>query len=138
MDLREIEDRIDSQIKQAGIVLKHTEFEPDDPDVVIIRERKAPVIVINDLFTRDVPIVIRKAHKLSHVLDGDGKPDTYNFSLGFRRKSEVIANRGMVRRLAQIVYSDVPMENRNYIDFMVRFKLPSSYEHLVVETIQEI
>ena len=136
MDLKEIEDRIDEQIRKANIQIFYEELEPYDPDLVFIRKNKLPVIVVNVLSTTKIPIVARKAHELSHVLDGDGKAETYSFSLQFRNNAERIANRGMVWRLAKIIYEDIPLENRNYYDFMKWFNLPSGFEAIVEESVR--
>lgn len=136
MDLKEIEDRIDEQIRKANIQIFYEELEPYDPDLVFIRKNKLPVIVVNVLSTTKIPIVARKAHELSHVLGGDGKAETYSFSLQFRNNAERIANRGMVWRLAKIIYEDIPLENRNYYDFMNWFNLPSGFEAIVEESVR--
>ncbi|MDK9677309.1 hypothetical protein QG569_02805 [Weissella cibaria] len=137
MDFKDLEERIDAQIKAAGINIMYDEFETYDPDVVFIRENKRPLIVINIVSDSDVPVVARKAHELSHVLDGDGSAKSYQFSIGFKNNAERIANRGMVWRLAKIIYEDIPLENRNYYDFMDWFNLPSSFEIVVNEVIRE-
>lgn len=136
MNFREIEQEIDSQINAAEIALMYDEFEPHDPDVVFIREDKRPLIVINTVSDSDVPVVARKAHELSHVLDGDGSARSYTFSIGFKNNAERIANRGMVWRLAKIIYEDIPLENRNYYDFMNWFNLPSGFEAIVEESVR--
>lgn len=136
MDFKDLEERIDAQIKAAGINIMYDEFETYDPDVVFIRENKRPLIVINIVSDSDVPVVARKAHELSHVLDGDGSAKSYQFSIGFKNNAERIANRGMVWRLAKIIYEDIPLENRNYYDFMNWFKLPSDFEAIVEESVR--
>lgn len=138
MNFREIEQEIDSQINAAEIALMYDEFEPHDPDVVFIREKRQTVIVINTASDSDVPVVARKAHELSHILDGDGAARSYTFSIGFKNDAEKIANCGMVFRLAKIVYADTPLENRNYIEFLNAFHLPNSFEDLVQEAIRKI
>ena len=137
MDFKDLEERIDAQIKAAGINIMYDEFETYDPDVVFIRENKRPLIVINIVSDSDVPVVARKAHELSHVLDGDGSARSYTFSIVFKNNAERIANRGMVWRLAKIIYEDIPLENRNYYGFMAWFHLPSSFEEIVKQVIQE-
>lgn len=136
MDFKDLEERIDAQIKAAGINIMYDEFETYDPDVVFIRENKRPLIVINIVSDSDVPVVARKAHELSHVLDGDGSAKSYQFSIGFKNNAERIANRGMVWRLAKIIYEDIPLENRNYYDFMNWFNLPSDFEATVEESVR--
>lgn len=138
MDFKDLEERIDAQIKAAGINIMYDEFETYDPDVVFIREGKRPLIVINTVSDSDVPVVARKAHELSHVLDGDGSAKSYPFSIGFKNDAEKIANRGMVRRLAKIIYEDVPTYNRNYYNFMKRFHLPISFESIVKKSVREV
>ena len=137
MDFKDLEERIDAQIKAAGINIMYDEFETYDPDVVFIRGNKRPLIVINIVSDSDVPVVARKAHELSHVLDGDGSAKSYQFSIGFKNNAERIANRGMVWRLAKIIYEDIPLENRNYYDFMNWFNLPSDFEQIVKEHVGE-
>jgi len=137
MDFSELEERIDTQINAAGIGMVYEELEPYDPDIVFIREGKHPLIVINALSATGIPVVARKAHELSHVLDGDGSAKSYTFSIGFKNNAERIANRGMVWRLAKIIYEDIPLENRNYYDFMNWFHLPGNFESIVKDAIQE-
>lgn len=137
MDFSELEERIDAQINAAGIGMIYEELEPYDPDIVFIREGKQPLIVINELADTEIPVVARKAHELSHVLDGDGSAKSYPFSIGFKNNAERIANRGMVWRIAKIIYEDIPLENRNYYGFMAWFHLPSSFEEVVKQVIQE-
>lgn len=136
MDFKDLEERIDAQIRTAGINVMYDEFETYDPDVVFIREDKRPLIVINTVSDSDVPVVARKAHELSHILDGDGSARSYTFSIGFKNNAERIANRGMVWRLAKIIYEDIPLENRNYYDFMNWFNLPSGFEAIVEESVR--
>ena len=136
MDFSELEERIDTQIHAAGIGMIYEELEPYDPDIVFIREGKHPLIVINELSDTEIPVVARKAHELSHVLDGDGSARSYTFSIGFKNNAERIANRGMVWRLAKIIYEDIPLENRNYYDFMNWFNLPSDFEAIVEESVR--
>ena len=137
MNFKDLEERIDAQIRSAGISVIYDEFETYDPDVVFIREGKRPLIVINTVSDSDVPVVARKAHELSHVLDGDGSARSYTFSIGFKNNAERIANRGMVWRLAKIIYEDVPIEYRNYYDFMEAMGLPSHFEEIVREAVMQ-
>lgn len=137
MDFKDLEERIDAQIRSAGISVIYDEFETYDPDVVFIREGKRPLIVINTVSDSDVPVVARKAHELSHVLDGDGSARSYTFSIGFKNNAERIANRGMVSRLAKIIYEDVTIEYRNYYDFMEAMGLPSHFEEIVREAVMQ-
>lgn len=136
MDFKDLEERIDAQIKAAGINVMYDEFETYDPDIVFIRDGKQPLMVINELSDTEIPVAARKAHELSHVLDGDGSARSYTFSIGFKNNAERIANRGMVWRLAKIIYEDIPLENRNYYDFMNWFNLPNDFEAIVEESVR--
>ncbi|TVV34646.1 hypothetical protein FO436_08685 [Weissella cibaria] len=85
MDFKDLEERIDAQIKAAGINVMYADVETYYSDVVFIREGKHPLIVINTVSDSDVPVVARKAH----VLDGDGSAKSYPFNIGFKKKLSV-------------------------------------------------
>lgn len=118
--------------------MEYANFNEDDPDVVVIRDKKPPVIVINTNFKTPYPIVARKAHELSHVIYGSDEPMLYHFSMGFKNEAEIIANKGMITLLAKLMYNETPLEYRNYAYFMECFKLPSWFESVVKDIIKEI
>ncbi|SCC14846.1 hypothetical protein [Weissella bombi] len=134
----EIEEQVDQLIYSSHVILQYAKFSPDDPDVVIIRIDKPPVIIINTEFVTPYPRVARKAHELSHIIYGNGVPMLYYFSMGFKNQSEIIANKGMIYILAKLVYGDTPLEYRNYTDFMNEFCLPSWFEPVVKDIIREV
>ena len=136
--MHELEEQIDNIIYASHIILKYAKFNPDDPDVVIIRVDKPPVIIINTEFVTPYPMPARKTHEFSHVVYGNGEPMLYHFSMGFKNQSEIIANKGMIYILAKFIYGDTPLEYRNYSDFMNEFHLPSWFEPVVKDIIKEI
>jgi hypothetical protein len=59
--------------------------------------------------------------ELSHIIYGNGEPMFYYFSMKYKNKYKIIANKGMIFILAKLVCSDTPSEYRNYNDFMNEF-----------------
>ncbi|WP_108730278.1 hypothetical protein [Weissella cibaria] len=135
MDLSALESEVDYLIKSANIYVYHDEYESSDPDVVVIREDKSAVIIINDNFLVSVPIVVRKAHEYIHAINNNDTPAVYNFSTGMRDAHEISANTGMIQLLAFLSYSDTPLEYRNYLEFMRELNLPSWFEDMAREAV---
>ena len=135
MDLSALESEVDYLIKSANIYVYHDEYESSDPDVVVIREDKSAVIIINDNFLVSVPIVVRKAHEYIHAINNNDTPAVYNFSTGMRDAHETSANTGMIQLLAFLSYAETPLEYRNYIEFMTELNLPSWFEDVAREAV---
>ncbi|WP_167846590.1 ImmA/IrrE family metallo-endopeptidase [Weissella confusa] len=80
----------------------------------------------------------RLAHELAHLLYGDTESDAvYNFSPYMMRVSERVANVQAIRMIASFWFDDVPVESRNWLDFMNYLGLQSHFEAMVKDSIYE-
>ena len=112
------------------------ELDSSTPDICVPSQRK---IIINANYATNVEVAFRLAHEVSHIMLGNYKENiVYQFSIGTRRASEREANENAIRVLGKFVYSDTPVEYRNYINFMNEFGLPTSFESIVRDIIEEI
>lgn len=112
------------------------ELDSSIPDISVPSQRK---IIINANYDTNVEVAFRLAHEISHVMLGNYEENCiYQFSIGTRRVSEREANENAVKTLGKFVYADTPVEYRNYINFMNEFGLPSSFESMVRDIIEEI
>ena len=112
------------------------ELDSSIPDISVPSQRK---IIINANYDTNVEVAFRLAHEISHVMLGNYEENcVYQFSIGTRKRSEHEANENAIRVLGKFVYADTPVEYRNYINFMNEFGLPSSFESMVRDIIEEI
>ena len=112
------------------------ELDSSIPDISVPSQRK---IIINANYDTNVEVAFRLAHEISHVMLGNYEENcVYQFSIGTRKRSEHEANENAVKILGKFVYADTPVEYRNYINFMNEFGLPSSFESMVRDIIEEI
>lgn len=123
--------------KRNDINLKITSLlDSSTPDISVPSQRK---IIINENFGTSIDVSVRLAHELSHILFGEFEVDTvYSFSIGAKRRSERLAHENALRMIAKFVYTDVPLEYRNYINFMNAFGLPCYFEDMVKEAIEAV
>ena len=112
------------------------ELDSSIPDISVPSQRK---IIINANYDTNVEVAFRLAHEISHVMLGNYEENcVQQFSIGTRKRSEQEANENAIRVLGKFVYADTPVEYRNYINFMNEFGLPSSFESMVRDIIEEI
>ena len=112
------------------------ELDSSIPDISVPSQRK---IIINANYDTNVEVAFRLAHEISHVMLGNYEENcVYQFSIGTRKRSEHEANENAVKILGKFVYADTPVEYRNYVNFMNEFGLPSSFESMVRDIIEEI
>lgn len=112
------------------------ELDSSIPDICVPSQRK---IIINANYDTHIEVAFRLAHEISHIMLGNYEENcVYQFSIGTRRVSEREANENAVKILGKFVYTDTPVEYRNYINFMNEFGLPSSFENMVRNIIKEI
>lgn len=112
------------------------ELDSSIPDICVPSQRK---IIINANYDTHVEVAFRLAHEISHIMLGNYQENhLYQFSIGTRKRSEREANENAVKILGKFVYADTPVEYRNYINFMNKFGLPSSFEPMVEDIIKEI
>lgn len=93
-------------------------------------------IMMNPNFSTSYKYCFRLAHEIAHILYGDNSSlPYYRFSPLFMKVEENSANKHAVEIIANIVYRDVPLERRNWLDFMNSLGLQSHFEELVKEVI---
>ncbi|MBJ7615344.1 ImmA/IrrE family metallo-endopeptidase [Weissella confusa] len=93
-------------------------------------------IMMNPNFSTSYKYCFRLAHEIAHILYGDTSSlPYYRFSPLFMKVEENSANTHAVEMIANIVYRDVPLEQRNWLDFMDSLGLQSHFEELVKEVI---
>lgn len=103
------------------------------PDIAFPFIRK---IMMNPNFSTSYKYCFRLAHEIAHILYGDNSSlPYYRFSPLFMKVEENSANTHAVEMIANIVYRDVPLEQRNWLDFMNSLGLQSHFEELVKEVI---
>lgn len=89
-------------------------------------------IMMNPNFVTGYHYVFRLAHEIAHILYGDARMlPYYRFSPLFLKTEEITANSQAVRLIARIVYRDVPVEHRNWVEFMDRLGLQAHFEPIV-------
>lgn len=93
-------------------------------------------IIINENYATKVDVAFRLAHELSHLIFGSRFSDAiYSFSIGSNRDAEREANINALKILCKYLYTDTPLEYRNYVNFMNEFGLPASMENMVKDAI---
>ncbi|MCM0582153.1 hypothetical protein H9L19_06650 [Weissella diestrammenae] len=106
------------------------------PDICYPKHRK---IIINKNYNTIISIAFRLAHEMSHILYGDSDAQgVYAFSPLSKKFEERLAHENGIELIARYVYSDTPVENRNYLNFMYEFGLPSSFENTVSDIVKKI
>ncbi|MCR8702820.1 ImmA/IrrE family metallo-endopeptidase [Weissella cibaria] len=89
-------------------------------------------IMMNPNFVTGYHYVFRLAHEIAHILYGDTRMlPYYRFSPLFLKTEETTANMQAVRLIARIVYRDVPVEQRNWVEFMDHLGLQTHFEPIV-------
>jgi hypothetical protein len=118
---------------KAGITIKNIEGNSEDPDVAFCKPK---IINMNDNYVCDISVAFRLAHEISHIQFS--QPSfLYTFSPYIRNKEERETNERAIHIIARLVYGDTPKEQRNWVNFMNEFKLPSWFEPLVKEIIYD-
>ncbi len=136
-NLEEVEALLDMKIYQAGIQLFEDEWESDDPDVAFRTNDDEYLIVMNTNFQTPYTRVHRKSHEFSHTLYSDIQHgEAYHFSPYLRNKDEVVANHGGIKILTEIIYHEMPLEERDWTKFMDVMNLPVEYESIVQECVR--
>ena len=119
-----------------GIIIKYEQRSTSIPDIAVAGD---DVIYINLNFFTGFSIVFRLAHELAHLLYGDVESQqVYAFSPLSEKYEERLAHLNASKILANMMYYEVPMDKRNYINFMNQFTLPSSFEGIVREAIESV
>ncbi|MDR3241652.1 MAG: hypothetical protein LBT37_05730 [Lactobacillaceae bacterium] len=135
-NLQTVDELLDRLITENQVGLYYDSWLKTDPDIVMLRNRN-PLIIINRNFNTKIPITYRKAHELAHILYGTlENNELYEFSPQLLQKEEVVANHGAVSILCELIYSGMPMEERNWAKFMNAFCLPDAYQGVVKDTIE--
>ncbi|MCB5827545.1 MULTISPECIES: ImmA/IrrE family metallo-endopeptidase [Weissella] len=89
-------------------------------------------IMMNPNFATGYHYVFRLAHEISHIIYGDAHAlPYYRFSPLFLKTEEITANTQAIRVIARIVYRDVPVEQRNWVEFMDYLGLQTHFEPIV-------
>lgn len=117
-----------------GISVQYIEGKKSDPDVAFVLNN---VINMNPNYDSKFSVDFRLAHEISHILWS--KPTfLYAFSPYMKNREERDAHFNAVKLIAKYIYQEVPLEYRNYINFMDEFGLPSHFEYMVKEAIESI
>lgn len=118
------------------IIIKYEQRSSATTDIAVAGDN---VVYINLNFFTNFSIVFRLAHELAHLLYGDVESQQiYAFSPLSEKYEEQLAHLNASKMLASLMYYEVPMSNRNYINFMNQFTLPSSFEKIVKEAIESV
>ncbi|TLQ03612.1 hypothetical protein FEZ51_08380 [Pediococcus stilesii] len=118
---------------KSGISIKNVEGETTDPDVAFCKQR---IINLNSNFDSNISVAFRLAHEISHIQFS--QPSfLYTFSPYIRNKEERETNERAIHIIARLIYEDVPNDQRNWLNFMNEFNLPTWFEPLVKDIIYE-
>lgn len=118
---------------KAGIKIENIEGNSEDPDVAFCKQR---IINVNKNFESDISVSFRLAHEISHI---QFSPPTflYTFSPYIRNKEERETNERAIHIISRLIYGEVPKEQRNWLNFMNEFHLPTWFEPLVKNIIYD-
>lgn len=133
--LDELEDIIDNKIFNAGLNILYIDGPENDPDLIIPARK---VMIINRNSNAEQPVVYRKGHELHHYLEADPLSiEVYEYSPLCKRQEERSANEGAVQTFADILYSDLPNEARDWTKMIDLFNLPNWYDQIVVDAVYD-
>lgn len=133
--LDDLEEIINTRIYNAGINIEYLYGPEEDPDLIIPARN---IMIINKNFNAAQPIVYRKGHELHHYLDADPLSiEVYEYSPLCKRQEERSANEGAVKTFANILYSDLPNEARDWTKLIDLFNLPTWYDQMVIDAVYD-
>ncbi|TYC50853.1 ImmA/IrrE family metallo-endopeptidase [Weissella muntiaci] len=133
---QEMYSQLSTIASRNGIEIIVVDRKDDEPDLAIAGDN---IIFLNKNYVTSFSIVFRLAHELAHLLYGDLEDQkAYAFSPLSEKYEERRAHYGASKIIASIMYFDVPMYSRNYINFMGEFGLPSAFEDIVHEAIESV
>lgn len=137
ISLGELRDYLDYFANESGIEVVYSyDMGPNTTDFVM---PKLKTIILNMHYQTSVSLAFRLAHEISHLLYGDySSQNLYHFSPLCVTFEERAAHVGAIHLIAKYVYKEVPKEYRNYKDFIDILGLPSSFENMVIEELQEL
>lgn len=119
--------------RRYGIQIVFIEENSDDPDVAIHSQM---LIIMNTNYNSSFPESFRLAHELAHLLYSE-PTFAYTFSPYFQNKEERLAHEGAIKLIVDYIYEDVPLEYRNWTEFMEQFNLPIWFEFAVRDAIYD-
>lgn len=122
-----------SLAKNKGITIERIEGGVNDPDVAIFDEM---TINMNPNYSSSFPESFRLAHELAHLIYSE-PTFLYAFSPYFQNKEERLAHEGAIKLIVDYIYEDVPLEYRNWTEFMEQFNLPIWFEFAVRDAIYD-
>lgn len=127
----ELLDYLYSLAKSKGITIERIEGGANDPDIAIFEDM---IINMNPNYHSNFPETFRLAHELAHLIYSE-PTFLYAFSPYFQNREERLAHSYAIKILANYLYEDVPVEQRNWTGFMDRFNLPAWFEFEVHEAL---
>lgn len=130
MNENDLEDELLALARRQDIEIINIETEDDSsPDVAFPFIRK---IMMNPNFDTSYAYNFRLAHEITHVIYADKESlPYYRFSPFFLKEEENSANDHAIELIVNMVYKDVPTEQRNWLDFMNTLGLQSQFESTV-------
>lgn len=111
----------------SGITIKQIEGSTTDPDVAFCKQK---IINLNTNFDSNISVAFRLAHEISHI-EFSPPSSLYTFSPYIRDKEEWETNARAIQIIARLMYEDVPLDKRNWLNFMNEFNLPTWFEPMV-------
>ena len=133
--MKELREYLLNLARRNDITVSNVETKDDGPDMA---KPFLSMIIMNPNSSTQYAYEFRLAHELAHLLYGDTESDAvYNFSPYIMRVSERAANVQAIRMIASFWFDDVPVESRNWLDFMNYLGLQSHFEDMAREAVMQ-
>jgi hypothetical protein len=95
-------------------------------------------IIMNPNFESPYPVEFQLGHEIGHFIGGETTSQrVYAFSPLGKQDEENKANHWIIDYLAKRMFADVELEQRNYVQFMQAYNLPTEFECVVRDLVYE-